>query len=211
MGDYGAYLRSPHWRSIRAWALARANYCCESCRWPDLPHARRDNGWERHLHAHHLTYERVGAERPGDIKVLCAICHADEHDRNSKDLWDYLYISTAPWLRAIAAATRRLLEANARFFDDEVLKYQIALESADWDGAVSAGWTESDIVEIVEGSASAASDAWGAHVALRESTENLEHQADREDALYAVFGYAPTDAFRAREFGREDVDTAVTP
>jgi hypothetical protein len=31
------------------------------------------------LHAHHRTYERVGAEQPGDLTALCRTCHGSFH------------------------------------------------------------------------------------------------------------------------------------
>jgi 5-methylcytosine-specific restriction endonuclease McrA len=59
---YDDFLKSPEWAATRAVALKRAGGRCERCGAP----ARE---------VHHLTYERVGAERPEDLQALCAPCH----------------------------------------------------------------------------------------------------------------------------------------
>jgi hypothetical protein len=68
--QYAEYLRSPHWRTIRAEALRRAEHRCQA---PDCP------GTSGRLHVHHLTYERLGKELPDDLQVLCSDCHRYEH------------------------------------------------------------------------------------------------------------------------------------
>jgi 5-methylcytosine-specific restriction endonuclease McrA len=62
--DYRAYLRSPHWRRTRKEALIRAEGRCEEC-----------GEAKRRLEVHHKTYERLGAELPEDLLVLCQDCH----------------------------------------------------------------------------------------------------------------------------------------
>lgn len=64
---YAAYLQSERWRETRNRALRRAYYRCERC------HGKRS------LEVHHLSYERLGAELPSDLEVVCHQCHADEH------------------------------------------------------------------------------------------------------------------------------------
>jgi phosphoenolpyruvate synthase/pyruvate phosphate dikinase len=65
----GVYLRSEHWRETRLAALERAEHRCQLC-----------NG-ARRLDVHHRTYERLGAERPADLTVLCRMCHDLFHER----------------------------------------------------------------------------------------------------------------------------------
>lgn len=65
---YPDYLRSHHWRTIRARALLRAGGNCQKCEEPSA-----------HLEVHHLTYIRRGCEAEADLIVLCDICHALEH------------------------------------------------------------------------------------------------------------------------------------
>jgi hypothetical protein len=66
------YLRSPHWRETRERALERAGHRCQVC------------NSEQRLDVHHRTYERIGAEEPGDLTVLCRRCHDLFHGRKSK-------------------------------------------------------------------------------------------------------------------------------
>ena len=60
---YQAYLQSAEWKARRQATLTRDGHRCTACR-----------STER-LEAHHLTYERVGFERPGDLVTLCHLCH----------------------------------------------------------------------------------------------------------------------------------------
>lgn len=66
--DYEAYLRSPEWDRRRRDAIARAKGSCRGCK------TRR-----RSLEVHHISYERLGAEWPQDLVVLCTDCHAKVH------------------------------------------------------------------------------------------------------------------------------------
>lgn len=63
---YASYLQSPHWLATREWALERSRRRCEEC-------------GARGVDVHHLTYDRVGAELPGDLIVLCRRCHDYAH------------------------------------------------------------------------------------------------------------------------------------
>jgi len=62
---YNAYMRSDEWRQVRQAALARAQQQCQEC------------GERNRLEVHHLTYERLGRERPNDLRVLCDSCHEE--------------------------------------------------------------------------------------------------------------------------------------
>ena len=64
--EYKQYLASDHWRRVRLAVLREAGGRCARC-----GHGAR--------HVHHLTYERLGAERPGDAEALCERCHATAH------------------------------------------------------------------------------------------------------------------------------------
>ncbi len=64
---YARYLSSAQWAATRAEALDRAEHACQLC-----------NGTTG-LQAHHRTYDRVGAERPADLVVLCERCHHHFH------------------------------------------------------------------------------------------------------------------------------------
>lgn len=64
--SYGEYIASEHWRATRARYFAS-----------DLPQACICGTTEVQLH--HMTYERVGAERLSDLTPLCHSCHALVH------------------------------------------------------------------------------------------------------------------------------------
>jgi 5-methylcytosine-specific restriction endonuclease McrA len=66
--SYRAYLRTDHWIKTREEALDRALHRCALC------------NTDSNLHVHHRTYERLGAELPSDLTVLCADCHRKFHD-----------------------------------------------------------------------------------------------------------------------------------
>ncbi len=65
---YEEYLRTPEWRARRQEALKRAQYRCQLCNTNQSP-----------LEVHHRTYERLGAEVPEDLFVLCYSCHQWYH------------------------------------------------------------------------------------------------------------------------------------
>jgi len=69
--DYPAYLRTPHWQRTRRTAVLESLWTCQEC------DAR---GWNVELQVHHLTYKRLGRERPRDLRVLCENCHREEHE-----------------------------------------------------------------------------------------------------------------------------------
>lgn len=61
--EYSEYLKTPHWRSIRSWAIERAGNHCQVCK------------SKSKLEVHHNNYDHVGAEQPDDLIVLCDVCH----------------------------------------------------------------------------------------------------------------------------------------
>lgn len=64
--DYGHYLRSPQWRSVKA--RYRASGLPQQCMCGS-----------EDVQLHHKTYERVGAELLTDLTPLCANCHRMVH------------------------------------------------------------------------------------------------------------------------------------
>lgn len=69
---YAKYLKTAHWKKIRAEAVCRALFRCQLCNSPDS------------LSAHYRTYERRGHERPKDLTVLCNACHSKFHNISPK-------------------------------------------------------------------------------------------------------------------------------
>jgi hypothetical protein len=64
---YAEYLLTPEWKERRRLAISFAQSRCQSC------------GSDQRLEVHHLTYERVGKEWPGDLFVVCRPCHREIH------------------------------------------------------------------------------------------------------------------------------------
>jgi 5-methylcytosine-specific restriction endonuclease McrA len=84
--DYVTYRLSLEWADQCRRALQWAEHRCQLC-YADETAA---------LSVHHRTYERLGAERPADLTVLCWRCHAAFH----------VLLERAPegWVRAIEYA-----------------------------------------------------------------------------------------------------------
>lgn len=67
----GVYLQSPHWVAFRRqWWNEHPNARCHRC------HRR-----QRPMDLHHLTYRRLGHERPTDVIPLHRSCHNATHRR----------------------------------------------------------------------------------------------------------------------------------
>jgi 5-methylcytosine-specific restriction endonuclease McrA len=64
---YRAYLRTAWWQRFRADAIRRAGGRCQVC------------GSDGPLQVHHVSYDRLGCERPADCCVLCDDCHEVYH------------------------------------------------------------------------------------------------------------------------------------
>lgn len=69
------YEKSSEWGILRRAVLKRAGGKCERCGMPF-----RDGL----LQIHHLTYDRIGAEKQGDLQALCFRCH-QEADEERED------------------------------------------------------------------------------------------------------------------------------
>jgi hypothetical protein len=85
--SYQDYLRSPEWLARRQHELQRAGNKCQLC-----------SGRYR-LEVHHNTYERVSAEWPTDLIVLCRDCQGWHHRRLAARA---LAPSSSPGIEALA-------------------------------------------------------------------------------------------------------------
>lgn len=65
--DYQDYLASRWWKVRRLKAIRKAGFQCEQC------------GTRGLLEVHHLSYQRLGAERDKDLRALCPPCHRAAH------------------------------------------------------------------------------------------------------------------------------------
>jgi 5-methylcytosine-specific restriction endonuclease McrA len=109
--SYGAYLNGPKWKERRTEALQRAGYRCQRCKADEA------------LEVHHLTYDRLGFERPQDLMVLCNPCHADEHGRPAKS--DRVVSLKEAFERSEVYWTKR-----EHLEDEQELVLQAAMEAA---------------------------------------------------------------------------------
>jgi hypothetical protein len=75
--EYQRYLRSDGWKLRRQPALDRAGGFCEDC------------GARSRLEVHHLTYKRIGSERPKDLVAVCERCHGVRH-RGKRNVLDWV-------------------------------------------------------------------------------------------------------------------------
>lgn len=66
--DYQTYLHSKSWQRRARACRKRAGYRCQVCK------------RKAKLQAHHLTYERLGHEKPTDLMALCSQCHRRVHE-----------------------------------------------------------------------------------------------------------------------------------
>jgi hypothetical protein len=96
--DYGAYLWSEHWQRVRREAHERAGHRCESCGSPPFA-------------VHHLTYLRLGCERPEDVRVVCRSCHLRYHDGLNGDVVRVVILDA---LAGGPLATNRIAKATGR-------------------------------------------------------------------------------------------------
>lgn len=83
--EYAKYRSSSVWRATRDRRLAAAEYRCEFRPTIGDWHPRRGYAYGDRctnavgLEVHHLTYERLGAERNEDLEVLCRFHHLVRH------------------------------------------------------------------------------------------------------------------------------------
>jgi hypothetical protein len=68
--EYDDALASAHWRKLRKIAEQRSHRRCEKC-------GRSTENALFGLSLHHVTYERLGAELPEDVLLLCPRCHRE--------------------------------------------------------------------------------------------------------------------------------------
>ena len=66
---YKKYLETDHWKYQRKRIARNRKYTCQKC----------GVVAKKHFHIHHLTYKRVGNEKPNDLVFLCESCHKYFH------------------------------------------------------------------------------------------------------------------------------------
>lgn len=73
--QYKTYIQSKRWYVFRKGLIKERGKVCQKCYAKNVP-----------LHAHHLTYIRLGCEKPEDILIVCIPCHEEIHGRRFKRL-----------------------------------------------------------------------------------------------------------------------------
>lgn len=71
---YSEYLKSEHWKALRAAAKRDAHFTCQVC-----------GATETTLHVHHRSYDHLGdfIRERRDVLVLCGDCHQHHHKREA--------------------------------------------------------------------------------------------------------------------------------
>jgi len=64
--QYKLALVSDYWRALSASVFQQRGPYCQRC-----------GKFSLGLELHHLTYDRVGRERPQDVVIVCRVCHPD--------------------------------------------------------------------------------------------------------------------------------------
>lgn len=81
--QYDHWLRTDCWmKQLRPCCLQRAGYRCQAQ--VIAVNGARIRCSRTATEVHHLTYERVGHERPEDVIGVCADCHRALHNRPAK-------------------------------------------------------------------------------------------------------------------------------
>lgn len=116
--QYREYLRSEHWQQTRTSALERAGYKCECCR------------AMTRLDVHHKTYERLGAELPEDLEILCRGCHGVRHWNDPSFRTSQSASRRASW--TLERKVKASAQSKARWADPEYRAKQIISRKASW-------------------------------------------------------------------------------
>jgi hypothetical protein len=103
---YRRYLQSERWAARRGRILLRAGDRCERC------------GGGAPAEVHHLTYDRLGAERDGDLIALCAPCHRGAHPPRVPPR------SGAPLPPHVRGTLTRLEQLDREIETDELLRLE---------------------------------------------------------------------------------------
>lgn len=70
--NYYEYIKSDKWKKKRLHRLKQLGNKCRRC------------GSTKQIDVHHMTYQRLGAEKSKDLEVLCRVCHTLYHSVHKK-------------------------------------------------------------------------------------------------------------------------------
>ena len=92
---YEFYLRSPAWKRRKDEYYSTHAKRCSAC------------GSKKHIHLHHLTYARLGAERDSDLTPLCYGCHEKVHQLHADGFASLMRV-TRDYVATTAAGRSRV-------------------------------------------------------------------------------------------------------
>lgn len=76
---YGEYLKTTHWKRVRAAMLLINSARCQEAKCWSSGDRWYGGDWEADLHIHHLSYQNRGNERYRDLTLLCSKHHEQWH------------------------------------------------------------------------------------------------------------------------------------
>ena len=79
--EYKHYLWSDHWRAARAALILLQRCCCQAGDCMTVGDSWYASDRESEIHAHHMTYARLGHERYEDLVLLCKRHHDEWHQQ----------------------------------------------------------------------------------------------------------------------------------
>jgi len=132
---YDNYLLSPEWKERRKQALDWARKACQFCNADNKP-----------LHVHHRTYDRLGAELPADLVVLCADCHRRFHGKNEEEPVEEEY---QPTLHEVIEEAARLIACTI----NDTSGSQLANHYKNLDNMNTLFWRLEDWLRLTAGTA----------------------------------------------------------
>ena len=102
--EYEIYRATPRWRKLSG-DLKRMRKKCENCAFP------------YELDVHHKNYQRIGAERLGDLVVLCRACHMRSHFLDDMEKLPIMESLLGNSTKARQRILRQQAEARAKNLD----------------------------------------------------------------------------------------------
>lgn len=122
--EYKEYLSSEMWQEIRVEKILNSGYKCELC------------GCKRHpsyLDIHHITYDRLTEEEPGDLIVLCKGCHAAQHPEKNipvkvvfdRKKFDKDYLKNGHHRKIVDAAKRRAKKIRKEMIESGLPNHEV--------------------------------------------------------------------------------------
>ena len=119
---YQIYLTTKEWKKKSDDCKKLADYKCVKC------------SSVKNLHAHHLTYDRIGEELQSDLQCLCLTCHEKEHGRTFKKKGiNYLRIGNGTMNKENGIKSIDLIKLMVDMTKPEVKAISFLIENVPWE------------------------------------------------------------------------------